>query len=378
MTLEDKLRCSITPATSREVPPWWEDLYAAARNSCTFLSPAWLQTWIEIYGSDFQAWWVQWLHGDDTVGGCLLARQCVYKSIFPLRTLFLNGGGTAASRTPSIEYNDILHVEGSQDAITTDLARLLRRLRWDRFQIAGHADESIVRQLASRLPVAAVDTELKPARFVDLRTRGAVPYEDTLTGKIGNHIRRNRRLFEEQAGTMAITVARSLEQALEYFAELCRLSNKRWEGAAKPGTFTSPTIVEFHRRLIARLWPRGAVDLVRVGNERAVVGFLYNLVHKRKVDVFQTGFTYQWDSRLSPGMLTHALAIEHYRQRGFEEYDLLAGDSLYKRSLAKGERPLYWTTLYSRRPYPSALVAMRGLKRRVDAMAARLRDSTQS
>ena len=65
-----------------------------------------------------------------------------------------------------------------------------------------------------------------------------------------------------------------------------------------------------------------------------------------KVFFFQSGFDYELDPARSPGMLTHALAIEHYRGRAMQEYDFLAGDARYKRSLANRCRDLHWAVLY--------------------------------
>jgi len=102
-----------------------------------------------------------------------------------------------------------------------------------------------------------------------------------------------------------------------------------------------------HRRLIRRLWTTHGVSLVYVGNERAVIGYLYSFTSEAKVYYFQSGFAYQDGCKLSPGLFAHCLAIEHYRKRGLLEYDFLAGDMRYKRSLANACRTLQWATVVS-------------------------------
>lgn len=49
---------------------------------------------------------------------------------------------------------------------------------------------------------------------------------------------------------------------------------------------------------------------------------------------------------MKPGLLAHALAIQYYAENGRAEYDFLAGDSQYKRSLTSQSRPLNWSVLY--------------------------------
>jgi hypothetical protein len=63
------------------------------------------------------------------------------------------------------------------------------------------------------------------------------------------------------------------------------------------------------------------------------------------VYAFQSGFRYEEDSRIKPGLVCHALALARYADEGALEYDFLAGDGQHKRSLATGTRTLTWTTL---------------------------------
>jgi CelD/BcsL family acetyltransferase involved in cellulose biosynthesis len=369
----DPVNSFITPLEAfGGVPDWWEPLFQASSNASVFLSAAWLQSWLEVYGTDFDGFWVRWEHGGVTVGGCLLTIRTVYKGILPIRTCSLNASGNASKRTPTIEYNDILHIKGFEEAIAADFARVMSTFKWHRLLIDGHPEHALLSRFISRIPQLGVQSELKPARFAELSGSPETPFEATLSGKVGSHIRRNRKLFEQKLGTMHVRSAASLEEAIHYFLELSRLSNARWEGTDQTGTFTSPAIVDFHRRLIARLWALKTVNLICVGNESATVGYLYNFIHGGKVQVFQTGFVYEQESKLSPGMLTHLLAINHYRSSGFDEYDFLAGDSLYKRSLAKGERKLYWTAVYNQTRYVRLLMSMRRMKSRITKAVARM------
>lgn len=328
-----------------DVPSWWGPLWEAASDSSIFLSEDWLRSWLEVYGRDFDGYWVHWRHGGAVVGGCLLVSRVVWLKFIPLRTFFVNATGDARERTPTAEYNDILCLAGFESEVSEDLANLTMELRWHRLMVSGYQD-GLLSGLVDRFPARSVESRSSPAAFVDLATIADQPYEQTLTGKVGSHIRRNRRLYEKRFGELAITEATTLDEAMDYFSRLSELHNNRWRKRGHAGSFSSAAVVEFHRRLIARLWPTKQVSMVRVGCDRHAFGYLYNYVLQGKVLVFQTGFRYDEDSSLSPGLLTHTLAIEHYRRQGMREYDLLAGDALYKRSLAKDKRDLKWTIVY--------------------------------
>lgn len=328
-----------------DVPPWWQPLYEEAANASIFLSGDWIRTWLEVYGGDFDGYWIHWRHDGQVVGGCLLVARVIWLKFVPLRTLFINATGDACERTPTAEYNDILCLTGYESAISTDFADSIAELGWHRLMVSGYQD-GLLSRLTGRFSAENLESRSSPAAFVNLSAMSGESYEQTLTGKVGSHIRRNRRLYEKTFGEMQVSEAKSLDDAMSCFGQLAELHNARWLGKGHTGSFSSAAVVEFHRRLIARLWPTNQVSMIRVGRDEQVFGCLYNYIYRGKVLVFQTGFRYDDNANLSPGLLTHALAIEYYRRQGMSEYDLLAGDALYKRSLAKDRRILQWTVIY--------------------------------
>jgi CelD/BcsL family acetyltransferase involved in cellulose biosynthesis len=77
------------------------------------------------------------------------------------------------------------------------------------------------------------------------------------------------------------------------------------------------------------------------------VGYLYNMIHGGHVLQYQSGFDYELSDSTSwrPGVICHALAIEHYLSLGMETYDFLAGDQRYKKELSTASDELTWSTL---------------------------------
>ncbi len=353
----------VTPLErSARLPLWWAPLYNASCNRSIFLSGDWLQCWLEVYGEDFEGFWVRWENDGVVVGSCLFLARTVSRSFIRLRTLYLNATGEASARTPLAEFNAVLHLPGFEDAVGDDLARLLAEMPWDRLLISGHEDCGILGSLIPRLPAALVERELKPAPFVDLAAIAGAAFETTLGSSTRSQLRRCRRLYEQRLGPLRIERAATYEAALKYFHELTRLNNSRWQSKGETGSFSSPEVLDFHRRLLACLWPGQGIDLlcVRAGDE--ALGYLYNFTDRGKVYFFQSGFAYAADARLKPGLLTHSLAIDYYARLGLREYDFLAGDARYKRSLAKCHRNLFWTIAYRDRSWVRFLLWMRRFK----------------
>lgn len=360
------VKVSVAPhVRNADVPGWWAPLFGSSCNGTVFLSADWMQSWLEVYGGDFQGFWIRWEHAETTVAGCLLLSRVVWKRCIPFKSLYLNATGEAGERTPLAEFNDVLHLDGYADVVAADFARLVNKMSWDRLLLSGYENNGLLHRAIPMIPSALVQTEARHAPYVDFSSLSAGAFETTLTGKVGSHIRRNSRLFHKKFGKLDVATASSLEEAMQYFYNLSILHNSRWQAKGQGGSFESAAVVEFHQRLIRRLWPKQGVDLLCVSGGASALGYLYNFTSENKVYVFQTGFEYGNDSRLSPGLLTHSLSIEHYRKKGFREYDLLAGDAAYKRSLAKQGRTLHWSVAYRKRSWIHFVLWLRRMRARL-------------
>lgn len=344
------------------VPAWWKPLFLVSCNASIFLSEEWLQTWLDVYGREFQGLWVSWDEDQRIVGGCLLLTRTVRKRFVPLRSLYLNATGEASERTPLAEFNDILHVSGYEDAITRDFLDLLNAIEWDRLLLSGHQECGLLARLIPGLPAAEVECETRAAPYVDLAALSDATFETSLTANTRSQIRRSGRLYAEKLGELSITVASSREEALHFLEGLAQLHNARWQAKGESGSFAHAAVLNFHRQFISRAWSSRVADLIRVSAGATVIGYLYNFTHLGKVYFFQSGFVYDADARLKPGMLTHSMSIEHYRRQGSREYDFLAGDAQYKRALAKHSRSLSWTTVYRDRPWLRFILGLRRFK----------------
>jgi CelD/BcsL family acetyltransferase involved in cellulose biosynthesis len=81
--------------------------------------------------------------------------------------------------------------------------------------------------------------------------------------------------------------------------------------------------------------PAGAVELVRASAGGEPIGYLYNLLHRDRVLYYFSGFRYEADNRLKPGLVTHALCIERHLAGGMQAYDFMAGGERYKSNLGQ-------------------------------------------
>ena len=239
-----------------------------------------------------------------------------------------------------VEYNDFLIADDAPQDIAIDA--------WNTVFDVLPAESFLVRNAtragASSFEAAAFSRRW-PVRTVsrasawtcDLGRLRAAGREvmSTLSGNTRRQVQRSAKLYEE-GGELTVEIARSDEEKRSIWADLVRLHTATWTLRGGTGAFDNPDLVAFHRKL------RGdypdAVDLVRVRVGDTVIGCLYNFLHDGQVLNYQSGFLYAVDNRLKPGLLTHVLAAQHYLEAGYDCYDMLVGDTQYKRSLgSRGE-----------------------------------------
>lgn len=369
LAYEQEITQNVTPLNGSPVPPaWWSDLFERASNASILHMPAWMQSWLETYGHEFHGFWVHWDVGGVPVGGCLILQRTVWRHHCPMSTVYLNTTDDTSDGSPHMEFNGPLYVAGMRDVIAEELAALLVAKRWTRFVLTGYEESVIGPALLRKLPL--LDTEHEPhlSRYVDLTAIANNDYEATLSSKTRSQIRRSRRTYEAAYGPVTIDAPADADEAIAFLTELAKLHNATWQSRGIKGAFECTAFTEFHRTIIRRLWPHRGAEVLRARAGKRVIGYVYSFLLDGKVYCFQTGFVQEPDKNLKPGMLAHALAIRHYCERGLREYDFLAGEMRYKRSMAKAYRTLLWSTAFRQGAYPRVLLLARDLHRKFNAL----------
>jgi CelD/BcsL family acetyltransferase involved in cellulose biosynthesis len=218
------------------------------------------------------------------------------------------------------------------------------------------------------------EVQRKPSWRVDLAAIRAAgeSYLDCLSANSRQQIRRSMRLYEKR-GELNLARARDVPEALSFLGGLKELHQSYWIGRGEPGGFAYPFFERFQKRLIQTCLSHGTVEILRVSAGTDVIGYVYNLVYRRHVYAYQTGFHYESDPRLKPGLVSHCLCIDRHLHDGSDVYDFMAGDARYKANLGEpGPDMLY--LLLERPIWPLRLEsALHAAKRLLGTPGQRLR-----
>jgi len=355
----------------------WKELEAQATHSF-YLSWLWIGTWLRHLPVAAQPHVLVARTSSKIVGLAIICRRRAWSFGPHARARWLlNETGDVRFDRLFIEYNDILAERSLADATRVAcLEALAHHLRYsDQLVLSGIGQdfELAACRTAGRVgfltEVKAVDT----ARWIDfakIRQKGA-NYRATLGRNTRQAISRAMRLYAER-GPIEFRTLEATSEALVAFDLLAELHQARWR---HKGSFANPSFRRFHEDLIARGVPTGTVRISRTLVGDQTIGILYNFVHDGRVLNYQSGFLFERDGRLKPGLISHVLAVEDSIGRGERGYDFLAGSAGHKSHLANAEHPLRWIAIGRDSPERRIEAKLRGAKGVLGTIATHVRQA---
>jgi CelD/BcsL family acetyltransferase involved in cellulose biosynthesis len=331
-----------------EIASEWLDL--EGRSNCSyFQSWGWIGTWLEQVALDLQPLVARIWQENRLIGlGVFVSSHIRRHLIIRSNAMFLHEY-PFDGRNMTIEYNGLLVDRNHEQTVYSKAVNHL-------FQSYRHCDEIFFSAMDGSVDLTCLPPceakyvprviEESAAWMVELDRfgQGVEAYLATLSKNRRMQIRRSLKLYQEQA-SLNLREAGSIEEALIFFDGLKALHARYWRSKGQGGSFVNSRWEVFHRALLRGRFPEREISLLEIRGPDGPIGYLYNLLWRGRVYVLQTGFRVQADRRLMPGYVAHALAITHYKKRGMQIYDLMHGDSLYKRILCNRKETLRWVVM---------------------------------
>jgi len=354
-----------------ELAPAWELIHNRCPEASFFLSREWVDCWLATFGADLNPELLAFVRDGEAVGCCVLVTRTQWVRGIPLRRVYLNCAGEDEADSTCIEYNSLLSLPGCEEDVAKAFGTFLEGRSWDELRLNAMAGHSPVCAVGSLLGSREVFERRAP--YVNMRQirAGAADFDSVLSSNTRHQIRRSQRMYEQAGGPCTFHLARTVQEAEGIFERMAELHQAAWQDRGRPGVFSSAKFTSFHRRLIEAVFKHNRILLAEVRAGTEVIAALYSFIYRGRVYFYQSGLRYTADGRLKPGLVSHWLAIRYcLEQPELTEYDFLAGDSQYKRSLATASRELSWIVV-RRRTVPSLVFrVLRSVKRRFNLIAA--------
>lgn len=340
----------------------WLLLVTTSPYASFFLSCEWVESWLEFYGDLLKPQILIFTDEGNTVGACLLVERTIFRGPVPVRCIFLNTAGEDEIEETCADFNNLLCLEGCEEAMAMALWAHLEQRNPDEISATGFAMGRPLDALAGAFNGRTQLERIERSFYVDLaqlRNDNCL-YLMALRQSARTNVRRAYRKY----GTVELTAAENISDALDMFEELVDLHQRTWNSRGRPGSFASRRTLGFIQCLIRRGLPTGAVLILRVKSGSQTIGILLQFVFRRKVNYYAGGLCYREDPQFSPGIVSLVAGINYCLERGFDEVDFLAGESEYKKQLSTGSRNLSWTVFQKPSAKMQLIRIVQGIKRR--------------
>ena len=361
--MSDSISAADTSLTPRDLRVSFEDLPDFShiakmwldlerRSSCSFFqSWGWISTWLQQLPRGVQPKILVAYDDSIAVGlGVLIAESHLRNGFTRSNGLYVSETGMPRLDRLTIEYNGILVQREFPDQILRPCIEWLRDndSTWDELHMSGlsEGDRDTYERIAVALGLRVLVRDEKPCIYVDMdtvRQKGG-DYLETLSRNTRYQIRRSLRRYGAH-GRPVLEVADDTDQALRFLTELKELHQAYWQRRGHPGAFSSPFFEQFHRSLIINRHDEGEIQLMRISAGKRLIGYLYNFSYKGWVYAYQSGFNFDSDPKLKPGLVSHYLAIHYNLGLETRAYDFMAGEGQHKRSLGTHASNMTWLVL---------------------------------
>jgi CelD/BcsL family acetyltransferase involved in cellulose biosynthesis len=328
----------------------WVGLLARCERPELMLTPDWLLTWWDVYGSQQgRQLRLGLFYEDNRLIGLtpLVRRWHTYLPGLPFRRLEFLASGEREGHGIWSNHLNVLAERGHEEAVAR---RLVAKLHDGLF---GSWDEVVLPMMDADSPMtAALTAALRRADLaVTVEETGGAPYiplpdtwDEYLKSLSGSHrhlLTRSLRAFDQwaegQARLERVVNRADLERGKRI---LVSLHHARWAKEGQRGVFRSPSYLRFHDQIMERLLERGRLELCWLSVRGEPVAVLYAMVWEGKVYAYQLGRNPDLPSKLRLGSVLMAHAIRAAIEAGRYELDFLADESLFKSQLALATRRL--------------------------------------
>ena len=288
------------------------------------------------------------------------------KGLVRSRALSINETGDPRFDGIYIEHNSFLAIAGLETAVLTAAIEWFADLRdgADELRFSG-ALQSFPKDKLMKCGLDSSEVVV-PSYSLDLRR-----LEDSqgqlypiLGANARQQLRRSIRDYE-QHGPVSVYQAATTSEALAFFDEFRLIHIQSWARRSQRHAFTSEFFELFHKSLILRTFQDRAIHLLRITAGDHLVGILYNFRYGNRIYAYQSGFA-DLDRRRRPGMVAHALAIQHAFETGAKVYDFMAGRNRLKERFSTCSEPMIWQTIH----HPTMPYRVEKMARRLCAKVA--------
>ncbi|MFT6071525.1 MAG: hypothetical protein ACJARD_001082 [Alphaproteobacteria bacterium] len=331
----------------------WRKLEAESTDHSIFQSWDWIECWLET-AKKFVRPVLFKNDSNKVVGICFVGFSKSYDyKFFGFHTIYPFLTGKLAIDVISSEYNAVLFLPEYRHIVHETLIDFL---------LNNKKTSKYSRILLQRVPCKYLENYKKiadendccfdlyktePSAAVDLQhlRDDNLECNHYFSKSLRYTIRRSTKEYEKQFGSIQFERADNVTQAQNWFQELGKLNQIRFQSKNQKSAWDYPNLVQMNRVFINRQFSSGNVEIVRLRAGTTTIGYLYNFVYRGVVYFYMSGIRYEKSNLFAPGLMIHEHTIyDHFNNKN-TIYDFMAGDQSYKYRLGKHSLDMHHFTI---------------------------------
>jgi CelD/BcsL family acetyltransferase involved in cellulose biosynthesis len=315
------------PSVFADLREEWDELLAASRADCFFLTWEWLHTWWEHLAGRRQLCLHLVRCGRELAAiAPLVQRPPAWRRLIPFRALEFLGTGTVGS-----DYLDVIIRSGREqetlDALADALAATRLTLEFGQVRRSVSFAAPLTQRLAAQ-GWSESETPASACPVIDLAGRSWESYLASLSS--AHRYNFQRRLKNLERGfNVRLELVQTEAERREALDTLVALHTRRWDTRGGSEVFGSSALLAFHDEVSRLALQRGWLRLFVLRLDGRPAAVLYGFRYGRTFYFYQSGFDPTF-AKESVGLVTMGLTIRQAITEGAAEFDLLHGVEPYK------------------------------------------------
>lgn len=306
-----------------------------------FLSWLWIGSWFESLVDDYYV--IEARRNNEVIGlGIIVLQADSYYRYFKGASCYLHRLGDELLDQAWIEYNDFLMLKGHEvDIRQAMISTVMDEIVGNGKFVVGASHHTVIDCSLTEYGVEAVWESLTYQVDLEQLRQNNQALSNVISRSARYQTMRSVRRYQEY-GEIKVSTAKSVEEALSYFAMAKPLHIKRWGDQSGQSGFCNPYFMKFHEALIRNGVVSGNVCLHKITAGKELIAIIYNFHWRGKVTFYLCALNYEMhDKHLKPGLVSHYFLINMAMDNGFSHYDFMGGSDRYKKTFANSTSSLY-------------------------------------
>ena len=299
-------------------------------NRSFFLTWAWIGNWLKTFTGKYYL--LKATSDKQTVGLSIIVKT--KRKVFgfiPVEQWWLNRTGEQCFDQCWIEENDFLLAEAKQEQIRAALLAFIKADNsWHELNV-GMASRSTLDSFSvvSAKHRVLLDDIGYAVNYADFNDSADDSYQQhVLSRNTRQKLRQSEKLLK-QAGQLSFKVFSTNDEKKQHLSQIAQLHIQRWQNTATPSGFVN----QYFQQMLEKVIAQAEAEFLCLFLNDKPVAYLVNFIYQEKVYFYLSALAELSNNKIKLGMLLQQKAIEHYQALGLKQYDFLAGDARYKKSL---------------------------------------------